>query len=93
MVRCALSEIRTVRESIKATVTRLLEPAEPAPETPGPHIISNARDDYRACLGKVEARGGGEVALSRDVAGALGVAAGQPVRYAPLRPAKPPEAS
>ncbi len=93
MVRCPLANIRTVRESIKATVGALLEPAEPAPDTPGPHIISNARDDYRACLGKVEARGEGEVALGRDVAEALGVSAGDPVRYAPLRPDKPREAS
>jgi len=82
MVRCPLKEIRAVRESVKAKVAGVSDRDEPSPT----FILSNARHDYRACLGEIAPHGAGEVTLSRDVAEALCVTPGEMIRYAPLRP-------
>ncbi len=49
-------------------------------------ILSNARIDFRACLGTLEELPGGGVRIPQKAARALGVGPGDAVRYAPLRP-------
>ena len=81
IVTCPLKDIRVVRESRKAAVAEVaeIEPAVP------PQLVTNARTEFRACAAALEEVGGG-VRLSAEAARALGVAVGDPVRYAPLRP-------
>lgn len=85
MVQCPLREIRSVRESIRATVTKI-EPTNEA-ATPPLHVICNARRDYRACLGTVQPITSETVSISEPVAKTLGVNIGDAVRYVAVRPA------
>lgn len=82
MVEAPRRAIRSIRESRRATVAGVV----PACATETPLIIANERLDFRACLGKVEVREDGSVDLPRDVALALGVRLGDPVRYVAARP-------
>jgi len=82
-VTCALRDIRVVRESRKAPVAEVVE-KELNSE---PQLLTNGRVDFRACTGPVEQTAGGGVRISAPCAKALRVETGQPVRFAPLRPA------
>lgn len=86
-------EIRTIRESRLAVVRDIVAEVG-LPET---YLISNARLDFRCCLGNLRAAPTGEpvdgrpppveaVDLPRDIALTLGVRVGDRVRYAPARP-------
>ena len=91
IVRAARAEIRTVRESEKKTVAEAAEEEEGEEEkgeenSPAGFILSNARIDFRACLGTLEELPGGGVRIPQKAARALGVGPGDAVRYAPLRP-------
>jgi arginine N-succinyltransferase len=83
MVEAGLREIRSIRESRRATVGRIV----PTSGVDAPMIIANERLDFRCCLGSVEVTGDGLVDLPRDVALALGVRLGDAVRYVSARPA------
>jgi arginine N-succinyltransferase len=81
IITCPLKDIRVVRESLKAAVTDVV-----AGELAGePQLVTNGRADFRACSAAVGQTPGG-VRVSAECAAALGVKAGDTVRYAPLRP-------
>jgi arginine N-succinyltransferase len=83
VITCPLDEIRTVRESVKRVVSEVAE----VPAGAEIFLVGNTLSDFRACLGPVGKDPAGGVVLSEAVAEALGVSAGDPVRYAPVRPA------
>ncbi len=82
VVRCALKEIRAVRESRCATVQRVSEQPVESGQT---FVIANCRGAFRAASGLLSVGETGELTLGADVAGALGVSAGEQVRYAQMR--------
>jgi arginine N-succinyltransferase len=82
VVQCALPEIRAVRESKSAVVSRVTREAIEG-ET---FVIANSDVNYRAALGKLSSDDGG-VTINADVAAALNLGEGGRVRYVELRPA------
>ena len=78
--RSATAEIRSVRESREAPLAGLrVEPSGT------PHLIGNAQlRGFRVCLGEVRVEAEG-VSLNRDVAFALGVRLGDPIRWVEAR--------
>jgi arginine N-succinyltransferase len=82
VVKCPLNEIRTVRESIRQVVAEVTD----QPIQSETFLIANTRHDYRACKGTLAVAPKG-VRLTTEVAGALGVKPGDPVRYALMHPA------
>lgn len=74
VVRCPLTEIRTVRESTSAVIEEIGESSSER------FIIANTRQDFRACQGAVEKVNQG-VRISVEAAKALGVGAGDTIRY------------
>ncbi|MCX7017177.1 MAG: arginine N-succinyltransferase [Candidatus Sumerlaeota bacterium] len=83
IVTCPRDEIRTARESRRATVEGFLD-RNVSSET---HLISNVSLDYRACQGPVEWASPEAVLLSRAVGEALGLKLGDQARVVPIRPA------
>jgi arginine N-succinyltransferase len=85
LVSAPRNEIRTITASRRAVVEDIVAEVG-LPET---FLISNARLDVRCCLGHLRTVGDApdaRVELPRDIALALGVRVGDPVRYAPARP-------
>ena len=82
IVTCALKDIRVVRESRKAVVAEVVQ-GEVGGE---PQLVTNARADFRAVAAPLGLSKDGTVHLPSDAAAALGVNAGDAVRFAPLRP-------
>ena len=82
IVSCKRDEIRTVRESRKATVEDIVDEV-PLSE---PCIIASARKEFRACKGQVQVVTGG-VRLPARVAMALQVRVGEAVRFVPMKSA------
>jgi len=84
---CAPREaIRTIRQSVCAVVHDIIAELG-LPET---FLISNARIDFRCCLGHLrilsdDTGGHPRVELPRDLALALGVRVGDMIRYSPAR--------
>lgn len=83
IMRCNLDEIRTVRDSRLATVAAL---TEPRPQNPATYLVSNTRRDFRAGRAALEPLPNDGVNLPRDVAEAMNVSVGDPIRHIPLRP-------
>jgi arginine N-succinyltransferase len=83
IVRCALSEIRAVRESRTATVadTELA----PIPSDGEPMLIANGQVPFRVVRAPLVRRADGAVSIAADAAGALNVKPGDPVRYVTMR--------
>jgi arginine N-succinyltransferase len=81
VVKCPLNEIRTVRESVREVVAEVTE----QPIQSDRFLIANTLHDYRACKGNLAVTPDG-VRLTAEVAAALGVKAGDPVRYALIHP-------
>jgi arginine N-succinyltransferase len=84
IVSCPRDELRTVRESERASVVALTAAAAGAGDT----IAGTAGAGFRACLTSLEQRPGG-VALPGDVAAALGVGVGDTIRFGRLRGGSP----
>jgi arginine N-succinyltransferase len=80
VVRCALPDIRTVRESRKAKIAALSD----TPIESEPMLISNGRDTFRAAIGTVHIDDGAAT-IATELATALKVNVGDAVRFAPLR--------
>jgi arginine N-succinyltransferase len=80
VVRCALSDIRAVRESRTATVINGAAPM--GSET---YLISNGREPFRAGKGPVDISNEGQAILPAELAAALNVQAGDMIRYVPLK--------
>ncbi|MCB9546645.1 MAG: arginine N-succinyltransferase [Myxococcales bacterium] len=87
LVRAERAAIRTIADARVGPLAAVL----PAGEAEGPFIVSNDRLAFRACLGVVEVDEDGGVRVPRDVALALELRLGDPVRYAAAR-ARPPAA-
>lgn len=84
VMTCPLDQIRTVRGSRQAVVTKLVSDPGTAPQ-----LIANTATDFRVCRGPVVVENDGQVALPQDVAVALNVKPGDTVRYVDLpSPAK-----
>lgn len=85
VVRCELKKIRSVSGSRRATVEEVVD-RSPASE---PMIVTNARNDFRACKGTIEATETGGVRIDASVAAALGVARSDVIRYVSARAPEP----
>jgi arginine N-succinyltransferase len=81
VVRCALTDIRSVRESATAPVTQIVD----APITSEPYIIANGKQEFRCCQASIERDGEG-VRIGIGVALALRLRVGDTVRFAAAKP-------
>jgi arginine N-succinyltransferase len=87
VVRCALNDIRAVRESQRAVVEQIVEGPLPAAAADAPvYLISNCRDSFRAAHGPLVIDANNRPSLAVEIARALGVQAGDAIRYVPLKP-------
>jgi arginine N-succinyltransferase len=85
-VSCRLDDVRTVRESRRATVAAIADGPTDAPA----YMVGTRGRDFRAACGPATLSGDGAgVTIARDVAAVLGVDVGSVVRVAPLRPTAP----
>jgi arginine N-succinyltransferase len=82
-MRCKLADVRSVRESVTATVTETLA-EEPASQ---PYIVGTSKHDFRACVTGIDCSSPGCVRIGVEAAAAIGVECGDRVRYVTLRPA------
>jgi len=80
--RSPLPEVRTYRESRVGVFHHVTTPDAESPSM----ILSNNALDFRATLGRLELTSEGGVGLARDVALALGLHLGDPIRYVSARP-------
>ena len=76
VVRCALGDIRTVRESVVAQVAEIAD----EPVAGEAYLLSNGRQDFRACQGTLEATDAG-VRIGGQHAAALKLRVGDNIRY------------
>jgi arginine N-succinyltransferase len=82
LVRARRDDVRSITESRTATVGRIL----PLSGDHSTWLIANERLDYRCCLGHLEANADGTVGVPRDIALALGLKLGDPLRFVAARP-------
>ena len=79
-ITCPLDQIRTVRESTRATVAEVVAAIESAE-----FMISTVHlDDFRVCRGNLRMHADNTVSISREVAGALGLRLGDKLRFVRL---------
>ncbi|MDB5323092.1 MAG: arginine/ornithine succinyltransferase subunit [Phycisphaerales bacterium] len=81
VVRCALADVRAIRESRKAAV-ELIEPAVADAEV---YLISNCREPFRAAKGPLSLDDLGRPVVPDDLAKALQIQVGDAIRFVPLR--------
>jgi arginine N-succinyltransferase len=81
VVRCALPDVRAIRQSRKARVVAI----SAAPSDGPTFLVSNCKQAYRAARGAIGFDEQGHPALSEELAAALQVSVGEPIRYVPLR--------
>jgi arginine N-succinyltransferase len=84
VVRCALDDIRAIKESRKGPLTAATDAAVDSEE----YIISNCREPFRAAKGKLDIDESGAVVLSRELAAGLALQPGDAVRYVTVRPSQ-----
>lgn len=84
VVRCALGDIRTVRESAAGAVAQITD----QPIESEPYVISNGRQDFRACQAALAVTENGGVRIPLGAALALRLRVGDAIRYARARPAR-----
>jgi arginine N-succinyltransferase len=84
IMRSALNEIRSVRQSVLAPISEIVD----TPLVSEPYLISNARQDFRACQGPLQLIPGGTVRIGIQQAMALRLRVGDPARFAAARPTK-----
>jgi len=82
VVKCALGDIRAVKQSIVAAVEQIVD----KPLESEPHIICNARQDFRACQGPVQLTPDGGARINIQQAMALRLRIGDPMRFITARP-------
>jgi arginine N-succinyltransferase len=82
VVRCRLDQVRAVRDSRTGRVERLAEVPEAASEQ---FVVANCRHNFRATTSRLATDASGHVTLPANVAAALGVTIGDPVRYVSIR--------
>lgn len=81
MLHCQLQDIRAVRESTKGTVAEISPEVEPSTL----QLISNARLDFRSCLGSIMWRNESAV-IDQLTALQLDLKVGDSLRSVPLKP-------
>ncbi len=81
IVRCARDRIRTVHDSRLALVARVVKTID----NDIPYLASNVRQNFRACQTRLHLPPIGGIEITEETAAALGVSAGDTVRYIPLR--------
>lgn len=75
-VHAPLAQIRTVRESVRATVREIIDSLESEP-----FMISTTRlDSFRVCKGNLRLENGGTAAITGEVARVLGLGIGDALR-------------
>jgi len=77
VVRCALSQVRAVRESRTGTVHQL----EPPPAGSEHYLVSNCRQPFRAAQGALAIDAEDRLTIDPPLAAALQVTAGDKLRY------------
>jgi arginine N-succinyltransferase len=82
VVRCNLADIRGVKRSVFTKVSEITD----APVESEPYIISNARQDFRACQGSLQMTADGSARIGIQSAMALRLRIGDPVRFVAARP-------
>ncbi len=82
IVCCPSDEIYTVKKSKKAPISEISTQEIDAES----FIITNARREFRACLGPVHLNPDGSVRITHATAWALNLKANHTVRFAPSRP-------
>ena len=82
IITCPRDRVRTIRDSACATVAGVSDGAIESAD----YLISNGRRDFRACCAPLQVVGDGTVVVSPPVAEALGIEAGQTIRYVTERP-------
>jgi arginine N-succinyltransferase len=85
ILRCARDEIRAVRQSVRSRVEALVDDRPGAAD----YLVATVSRDFRACAAAVDVVAADGVRIGRDTAEALGVSAGDFVRYVTLRPPRP----
>ena len=80
VLSCDRDAIATIRRSDRGVVRRVAE-TEPEGEA---CIIGNSRHHFRACYGRIGIDDQGGLSIGPDVAKALELQGGEPVRYVPL---------
>ena len=81
VVKCSLGEIRSVKESVVATVAEITDGSIESES----FVLSNGRQDFRACQGPLELTEAG-VRMTMQHAMALHVRVGDKLRYVTPRP-------
>src|SRR5688572_29538040 len=84
VLSCPRDEIRTIKQSRKVTLAGVVDGEVTSPT----FLISNAKLDFRACKGPVEAVDDNAVRLSKCCAQALKIEPGEQVRICELAPPK-----
>jgi arginine N-succinyltransferase len=84
VVQCGLSEIRSVRESVIARVSEIVETPIDSPA----YVLCNARQNFRACFGPLEPIPGGTIRIGIQQAMALNLRVGDSARFVTARPVK-----
>jgi arginine N-succinyltransferase len=84
VVRCNLTDIRSVRQSVFTKVSEIVD----KPIESELYIISNARQDFRACQGTLQMAPDGNVRLGIQSAMALRLRIGDSVRFVTAKPAR-----
>lgn len=82
VIRCPLAEIRTVRTSLLAPISEIVD----MPFEGEPYLLCNARQDFRACQGPLQLLADGTVRIGIQQAMALKTKVGDSVRFATPRP-------
>jgi arginine N-succinyltransferase len=84
VMKCALNDIRSIRESVAAIISEIVH----TPVESELFLISNGRQDFRACQGPVQLLPGGTVRIGIQQAMALRLRIGDTVRFVSARPVK-----
>lgn len=81
LLRARVADLRVLRE----TRTARLRAVTAAAGEGELRLLTNARLDFRACLGAITEHGDGTVTLARDTAAALALAPGDPLSFVALK--------
>jgi arginine N-succinyltransferase len=81
ILTCPRDEIRTVKQSRRATIAQLTE----APPQSDAYLIGTTTENFRACQGPLQLAGEGKAQISYATAWALGVKEGDAIRFVEMR--------
>lgn len=87
IVMAQIEELRVVRESRRAKLVRTTDQESDELD----FIVTNAREDFRACLSSVEFESDSRVRLNARTAELLELNSSDEVLFSPVRPGSPPQ--